>query len=478
MQLTVSSVFERITSRYLIAPRRAILGLSLAFFAVVVLLDVVLPDVSLGFLYIVPIVFAAGYLSPQQIVVTSVAAAVLRQAFGHGPLDWDAAVRLVITMAAFSASGLFVSELIRNRRIIAEHVEELHRQIALRQEAQEQLSVLIDTSPAAIFIIDGHGTVLMANESAAHMLGFPSGKLNGENIHAYLPAIETVPVGAGRRSLRSALECRGHRRNGTLFLAQIWFSTFETTSGPRIAAIVLDASEGLRDREGAGLSSLMHTSRVLMGAVSHSVRNLCAASRMSYSNLERLPDLRDSEDLKALGTLIRGLETIATTDLERACDRSVTTVDLGILLDELRVVIEPSFEEAGIELKWEVAPNLPPVVGEHYGLLHAFLNVTQNSERALATAGWKRFEVTARFIANGVEVAFGDSAGGVRNPETLFQPFQPGSSGTGLGLYISRAVIRSFDGDLHYEPIPGGSRFRVLLRAAYNRNVHTASDRN
>jgi two-component system sensor kinase FixL len=476
MRRNVSSLIESITTRYVGARHWWILGVALVSFVAIVIADAALPDISLGFLYIVPIVLAAGHLSRRQIIVSAICCAVLRQALGRWGLDWDAAVRFAISTAAFSASGLFVSEMVRNRRIMAQHLDELQREVELRTEAQEQLAVLIDTSPAAILIIDAEGTVLRANESASHMLGFPPGKLAGENIHPYLPAVETVPVGSGRRSLRSTLECRGHRRNGALFLAQIWFSTFETSSGPRIAAIVLDASEGLRDREGAGLSSLMHTSRVLMGAVSHSVRNLCAASRISYANLERMPGLRDSEDLKALGTLIRGLESIATTDLERACDRSVTTVDLATLLDELRVVIEPSFEEAGIELKWDVSQNLPAVVGEHYGLLHAFLNLTQNGERALAGAPWKRFEVVSRSSLANVELSFSDTAGGVRNPEALFQPFHHGASGTGLGLYVSRAVIRSFDGDLHYEPITGGSRFRVTLRTAYNRNVHTASD--
>ena len=249
-----------------------------------------------------------------------------------------------------------------------------------------------------------------------------------------------------------------------------------TASGPRIAAIVLDASEGLRDREGAGLESLMRTSRVLIGAVSHSVRNLCAASQVSYANLARLPELRDNQDLVALGTLIHGLESIARTQLDQAPNHPASTVDLNTLLDELRVVIEPSFEEARADLVWKVDENLPAVIGEHYGLLHAFLNLTQNSERALATARTKRLEVRAHANGMGVQISFTDTAGGVHQPEALFQAFSPGAKGTGLGLYVSRAIVRSFDGDLNYEPVPDGSRFRIELRAAYNQVGHAATD--
>jgi two-component system sensor kinase FixL len=470
------NVLNRITTRYLSSSPGRVLGFSALLFAIIAAIDSAMPAVSLDFLYVLPIVFAAGFLSQTQTLLMSAASAAVREVFAPAPLDSSRPVRALFTFGAFLASGLFVSELSRNRRAGVTYIRGMEEQVALRKEAQEQLSVLIETSPAAILILDGAGAILQANESADQMFGFGRGKLTGERIGLYLPALDTVPVGEGRRSLRSNLECRGHRRNGAVFLAQVWFSTYMTASGPRIAAIVLDASEGLRDREGAGLESLMRTSRVLIGAVSHSVRNLCAASQVSYANLARRPELRDDEDLKALGTLIRGLESLARTQLEQAPDHPASTVDLNTLLDELRVVIEPSFEEADARVVWAVDENLPAVIGEHYSLLHAFLNLTQNSERALSRSSVRRLEVRARAYATCVEISFTDTAGGVRQPETLFQAFNPSARGTGLGLYVSRAIVRSFDGNLNYEPVPEGSRFSIELRRAYNRVGHAAAD--
>ena len=60
-------------------------------------------------------------------------------------------------------------------------------------------------------------------------------------------------------------------------------------------------------------------------------------------------------------------------------------------------------------------------------------------------------------------VSFQDSGPGVSSPECLFQPFQPGAGGTGLGLYVSRAVVRSYGGDLRFEPTAAGSCFTVEL---------------
>lgn len=469
-------VLRSLTSRYLEANPRQVLALAGLLTGAIVFADVAISGFSLGILYAAPIVIASAFLRRREIVVVAFVCTALQlmlAAASHWSELLSRGSRIFIS---YAAAGLFASELARNRRMMQSHLEELQTEAALRAEAQEQLSVLINTSPAAILIADSKGTVQLANESAEELFGFEPGRIVGESIHPLLPAIETIPSADGTRPLRTTLECRGQRRNGSVFLAQVWFSTYSTSSGPRIALIVLDASEGLRDREGAGLSSLKRTSRVLIGAVSHSVRNLCAASKLAFTNLSRRADLREDDDFKALGTLIRGLESIATVNLDRAAERPDTTVDVNTLLDELRVVIEPAFLDADVALVWNVSSNLPPVVGEHYGLLHAILNLTQNSERALASAVRRQFTITAQAVGSGVQIDFVDTAGGVPQPEALFQPFAPESAGSGLGLYVSRAIVRSFDGDLSYEPVLGGSCFRVSLRTAYNRSADAAAE--
>ena len=56
-----------------------------------------------------------------------------------------------------------------------------------------------------------------------------------------------------------------------------------------------------------------------------------------------------------------------------------------------------------------------------------------------------------------------DTGHGIANPERLFQPFQEGAEATGLGLYLSRALVRTFNGDLRYEPGPAGCCFALDL---------------
>ena len=149
------------------------------------------PYISLGFLYLFPIMILGGFLSRTRIVGVALVCAVLQEAFSNLPEN-EAVVRLMFSSAGFVGTGLFISELIRNRRITMTHVEELEGQIKLREDAEEQLRSLVESSPAAILTIDSAGNVLLANEAAQHLLA-PEGKpLQGQGIDSYLPALQTV----------------------------------------------------------------------------------------------------------------------------------------------------------------------------------------------------------------------------------------------------------------------------------------------
>jgi C4-dicarboxylate-specific signal transduction histidine kinase len=98
--------------------------------------------------------------------------------------------------------------------------------------------------------------------------------------------------------------------------------------------------------------------------------------------------------------------------------------------------------------------------------MQVFLNLATNSIRALSKREQRLLFVTARRDGDGVHVEFSDNGGGVAHPENLFRPFQDGADKTGLGLFISRAFMRSFGGELRYLPLTGGACFIVDLAEA------------
>jgi two-component system, LuxR family, sensor kinase FixL len=446
--------------------------------------DWVEPNTSVGYLYLIPILLCSAGLNRYEILLMALVCGWLREAcdplqgalgdrsaFVLNPTRWVAGSypRLIVAASGFATTGFFVGELNRRRRLLSAHLEERGEQMKLRRETELQVRTLIETSPLAILTLNHSGRVALANESARQLLGFDTDPLQGEDVTPFLPILSRMLQSHhSGGNIRTNVECRGQRRNGDVFLAHVWLSTYRTSEGPALAAVVWDASENLRDREGAGLDSMMATSRVLIGAMSHEIRNLASAASSAYTALAEQETAAQQEHYQALGSLIHGLEKIASTGLRMASSREAVVADLGTVLDETRIVIDPALREAGVASMWEVSTGLPLVRADHHALLQAFINLARNSLQALENSPCKEMRIVASLERDLVVVRFRDTGPGVAHPEELFQPFQPGAHSMGLGLYITRAILRSHGGGLRYEPQETGSCFAVELWPADN----------
>jgi signal transduction histidine kinase len=251
-----------------------------------------------------------------------------------------------------------------------------------------------------------------------------------------------------------------------VFLAHIWFSTYQTKSGPRLAAVVFDSSEELRDRAEFNLQQILAGSKVLVGALTHEIRNVSGAIAVVHSKLSREERFASNEDFHALGTLVQGLENMAGLELRQTTRSVAENIDVRSVLEELRIVIEPSFHDFEMSICWEVPDALPRIWADRQALLQAFLNIVKNSQRAMEGQGQKKLTVRAAADENSVVVRFIDTGPGVAHPEQLFEPFQPGAEASGLGLYLSRTFVRAFQGDIEYQPQPAGCCFVVTLALA------------
>ena len=436
--------------------------------AVIALVDwSIRANVPLGFLYLFPMLLVGSAANRWIIATGGLICTVLTEAFDT--FEWSAEAgipRDILYFAAFFCMGLFVYEVGRSRKLAMQHLHQIESQIEARRDAEEQLKVLVESSPAAIFTTDAEGLVLLANDAAHRLFAVDAGLLPGQAIRRYLPSLVNVPAHRENRQLfRTVMQCRGQRQDGEVFLADIWFSTYRTSAGSRLAAMVVDTSEELRTREESSLTQLLTGSRILIGAVSHEIRNVCGAIAVVHRNLARNGALDQNKDFEALGTLILALEKIAAMELRQTADQA-SGVDLYSLLEELRIVIDQAMRQNGVTLEWQIEPGLPQVWADRQSLMQVFLNLTRNSERAMLHRRARRLTVTARSDGDRVLVRFRDSGAGVTHPDRLFRPFQQGAQATGLGLYLSREFMRTFRGDLRFEPESEGATFIVDLAPA------------
>jgi two-component system, LuxR family, sensor kinase FixL len=459
--------------RFLQGSRTTILLWAALIVSVVALLDWHFENnISFGFLYLFPMLMAGSCLKPWQVAGVALLCTGLTEAFD--PFRWamlEGASRLFLTFAAFFGTGLYGFASARARRLVNQHLEELGKETELRRKTEEQLDFVVSSSPASIFTLDAAGKVQLANDAAHQLLGVEKGKLEGVCINQFFPALASVPPSSQHAPFfRTEMECRARRHDGEIFLAHIWFSTYQTMSGPRLAAVVFDASEELRDRAEFNLQQILTGSKVLVGALCHEIRNMCGAIAVVHSKLARDGRFVPNEDFSALGTLVQALEKMAGLELRQTTKSVAESIDVRSVLEELRIVIEPSFHDSGIGIQWQQPESLPRVWADRQALLQVFLNIAKNSQRALDGFKQKDFTVHASIDENregdSVIIRFIDSGPGVANPERLFAPFQPGAQASGLGLYLSRTFVRAFQGEIEYEPQPAGSCFAVILATA------------
>jgi two-component system sensor kinase FixL len=424
-------------------------------------------DIPLGFVYLAPMLVVGASFNRWQIAAVASVCAWLAEAFDEFPWGPNTGLpRDLLYFLAFLCMGLFMHEVTRSRKLSLQHMRQLEGEMTARRDAEEQLKVLVESSPAAIITTSSDGCILLANDAAHRLFGLELGSLRGHPIRNYLPSLINVPaLDSNRQAFRTAMQCRGRRADGEVFQADVWFSTYVTSAGPRLAAMVLDTSEDLRTHEESSFHQMLASSRIMVAAVSHEVRNVCGAIALVHENLARSGTLGENKDFETLGTLVQALERIAALDLRQSASHAVG-VEVQPLLDELRIVIESSLRDAGVRIKWEVEDDLPAVWADRQSLMQVFLNLTKNSERAMEQQARKELTVSARRENLGVAIRFRDTGSGVAHPERLFHPFQVDAQSTGLGLYLSRAFMRSFKGDLRYEPETGGATFVVELSPA------------
>jgi PAS domain S-box-containing protein len=184
------------------------------------------PFVAFGILYLFPIMLAAGFLPRWMIVLLGAGCAVLSEAFSSLA---GSTVRLGFETLALVGCGLFVAELVRNRR--------------LTLEGQERLKALVETSPAAIVTIDEHGFIELANQAATELMAPREGRLIGNPVAAFLPELHHALRFEEAPQFRASMQCQGHRGNGESFLADVWFSTYKEGRTPKLAAIIAETSE-------------------------------------------------------------------------------------------------------------------------------------------------------------------------------------------------------------------------------------------
>ena len=248
--------------------------------------------------------------------------------------------------------------------------------------------------------------------------------------------------------------------------------------------IVLDISDRVNaqaaDREHR--EALAHFSRVatmgeLAASIAHELNQPLAAITANAQAASRFltktpPDLTEVDgalediagDAKRAAKVIRQMR-----ELLRKGERGEEVVDVVVLVEETVEMLVSDAIARNCEMMVESEPDVPLLSGDPIQLKQVVLNLVMNAFDSVAEADGVPGRLTiATSSSNGwVEISVSDNGPGFPDDATtdFFAPFvTTKKEGLGMGLSISRSIIKAHGGKLTAETNPeGGATLRVLL---------------
>jgi signal transduction histidine kinase len=138
------------------------------------------------------------------------------------------------------------------------------------------------------------------------------------------------------------------------------------------------------------------------------------------------------------------------------------------LVREAAALVELECRRQGIRLHVEPGAGTATVQGQRDGLMQVLLNLAVNGIQATERGGELRLASRVGELrgAPALELIVADTGSGVAREEQkrIFEPFYSTRGTTGLGLFISRNIVREHGGTTALESEPGrGTTFRVAL---------------
>ena len=413
-------------------------------------------DSGITVLYAIPVAVFASTSDRAAAVAFGLACSVVSEAFGNHAHLPGAVPRLIFGFIAYAGLSLLIVEVILRRRLATEAMYQLRQEAAARAQSESDLISILDSSPVGFLLVSADGGVRRVNRQAARMLRLPEESSGQVDVMSLIPALRNFLKSEFLQSASPLMmETEAWRQDGEAFLCRIWLSCDESRRAGAISLAIADVTEDVRTAEVNGLQDLLAGSRVMLGALSHEIRNVAGAVAMTARLVKRMDGEQARPEVEALATLASGLENLASGQLRSVDPRTDSRTDLGRVLQEVAIIADPEFRALQITFETEVDERDVWVRGEHHSVLQAVLNIVNNAIREFSLHPGRAHLYRIRVECGGDRVQLrADVAGTIDNPDDLFQPFGERSKGTGLGLYVSRTVLRSFGGDLRYQADP------------------------
>ncbi len=359
----------------------------------------------------------------------------------------------------FSETDLELGEEIGRRAAVAIENARLYTETEERAQASQALQFVRD----GVFLLDAEQVVRLWNPAAERITGLAEAAVLG------LPASEVLaswPLEQiGERGQTLPIEVDGR---------ELWLSL-------TAAEFPHGTVYAFRDLTDERLLEQLKSDFV--STVSHELRTPLAAIYGAALTLQRTDVPLDDEQRGAMLAVVAGeSERLAriVNDILYASRLDSDAVDVAIARVDARDVAAPVVAAAkvhlppGIELSLSAPDGLPAVAADPDKVRQVLVNLVENAIKYSPEGGPVRVKLEA--VRDRLRFSVSDHGLGIPQAEheRIFEKFYRldpnltrGVGGTGLGLYISREIVRRMGGRIWVESTPGeGSTFSFELPLA------------
>ena len=361
---------------------------------------------------------------------------------------------------------------VRNARLQVERRRLEAAEAAARAVAaeREQAATVLEAVGDGIFLCDDDGVVRLWNRAAEAVTGIRAHDVVGHRLHEVIPswaaleeAIPVVGPGLSTRAVTLPVERDGR---------DLWLSFVAVHGAGGVVYAFRDVTNErrLEEEKSDFVATVSHELRTPTAAIFGAAETLLRrGAELDPGNARKLLEMI-AEQAGRLGHIVEDI--LLTTKLDRgelAVDRA--EVDLAELTTTTVDGMRPQLP-ASVSLSVEVMTDPAAASGDPDRIQQVLVNLVDNAVKYGGPS------VTVRVAADerGARLSVSDAGPGIplAEQQRVFEKFYRGDpqltrnpAGTGLGLYISRELVRRMGGRLHVRSDAGaGATFVVELPRA------------
>ena len=209
------------------------------------------------------------------------------------------------------------------------------------------------------------------------------------------------------------------------------------------------------------LDNLRALGRLSHGLV-HEIRNPLNVISVNVQYLDRtMPE--DSIEKKFTRPALEGVKAIEkvireTMNFAQPQTPAKTDISLGGILTEIATLAKTSLQKSSIKLAIENAETNDVVFADRSQILHAVLNIVENSIGAMPNGGRLTFKLVGSTDGQELVLSIEDTGAGMDedSAKLAVEPFYTTKEGsTGMGLSISNRLFELNDAGLNFQSKPG-----------------------